>query len=139
VVQFKPGAFQFSGFEGPDLSTANRLVLRIQPEEGLALRINTKVPGKGLRARDVDLSFLYAQSFGGRLAEAYEHLLLEGLLGSSTLYTRRDMVERSWELVMPVLEAWSATKAEPNYEAGTWGPQAASRLLDSQGRAWSRS
>ncbi|MBN1209239.1 MAG: glucose-6-phosphate dehydrogenase [Myxococcaceae bacterium] len=138
VVQFKPGPFRFPGLEGLEQAAANQLVVRIQPEEGLVLRINTKVPGRGLRMREVDLSFLYAQSFGGRLPEAYEPLLLEGLLGNSTLYTRRDMVERSWELVMPVLEAWSATKAEPNYAAGTWGPAAASHLLESQGRAWNR-
>ncbi len=138
VVHFKPGLFQFPGLEGQEQTMGNRLVIRIQPDEGLALRINTKVPGRGLRMRDVDLSFLYSQGFGERLPEAYEPLLLEGLLGNSTLYTRRDMVERSWELVMPVLEAWSATKAEPNYAAGTWGPQAAQRLLESQGRAWHR-
>jgi glucose-6-phosphate 1-dehydrogenase len=138
VVQFKPGPFQLPGFEQRGQSTANQLIIRIQPEEGLLLRINTKVPGRGLRTREVDLSFLYADGFGGRLPEAYEPLLLEGLLGNSTLYTRRDMVERSWELIMPVLEAWSATKAEPNYAAGTWGPSAASRLLASQGRGWSR-
>jgi glucose-6-phosphate 1-dehydrogenase len=138
VVQFKPGLLRFPGVEGQEQLGANRLVIRIQPEEGLALRINTKVPGRGLGMREVDLSFLYAQAFGGRLPEAYEPLLLEGLLGISTLYTRRDMVERSWELVMPVLEAWGATKAEPNYAAGTWGPAAARQLLESQGRAWNR-
>jgi glucose-6-phosphate 1-dehydrogenase len=138
VVQFKPGLFRFPGVEGQEQLGANRLVIRIQPEEGLALRINTKVPGRGLGMREVDLSFLYAQAFGGRLPEAYEPLLLEGLLGLSTLYTRRDMVERSWELLMPVLEAWSATKAEPNYAAGTWGPAAARQLLGAQGRAWNR-
>jgi glucose-6-phosphate 1-dehydrogenase len=139
VVQFKPGPFHFPGLGGEEEETlGNRLVIRIQPEEGLSLRINTKVPGRGLRMRDVDLSFLYSQGFGERLPEAYEPLLLEGLMGNSTLYTRRDMVERSWELVMPVLEAWSASKAEPNYTAGTWGPDAARRLLEGQGRTWNR-
>jgi glucose-6-phosphate 1-dehydrogenase len=136
VVQFKPGPLAFPGLGGEDLETANRLIIRIQPEEGISLRINTKVPGQGLRTRDVDLSFLYAHGFAARLPEAYEPLLMEGLLGNSTLYTRRDMVERSWELVMPVLEAWSATRAEPNYAAGTWGPDEAARLLKRHGRAW---
>ncbi|HYI01827.1 glucose-6-phosphate dehydrogenase [Hyalangium sp.] len=138
AVQFKPGLFRFPGLEGQEQTGANQLVLRIQPKEGLVLRINTKVPGRGLGMREVDLSFLYAQAFDERLPEAYEPLLLEGLLGISTLYTRRDMVERSWELVMPVLEAWSETKAEPNYAAGTWGPAAARQLLEGQGRAWNR-
>lgn len=137
VVQFKPGRFRFPGVEGEPLG-ANRLIIRVQPQEGLALRINTKVPGRGLGMREVDLSFLYSQAFEGRLPEAYEPLLLEGLLGISTLYTRRDMVERSWELVMPVLEAWSATKAGPNYAAGSWGPSEARQLLKSQGRSWNR-
>ncbi|KFE70757.1 glucose-6-phosphate dehydrogenase [Hyalangium minutum] len=138
VVQFKPGHFRFPGMQGQEQLGANRLVIRIQPHEGLALRINTKIPGRGLGMREVDLSFLYAQAFEERLPEAYEPLLLEGLLGISTLYTRRDMVERSWELVMPVLEAWSATKAGPNYEAGSWGPEEARQLLGSQGRSWNR-
>jgi glucose-6-phosphate 1-dehydrogenase len=138
VVQFKPGLLRFPGLEGQEPLGANRLVIRIQPQEGLALRINTKVPGRGLAMREVDLSFLYAQAFEERLPEAYEPLLLEGLLGLSTLYTRRDMVERSWELVMPVLEEWSATKAEPNYAAGSWGPSEARQLLQSQGRTWNR-
>lgn len=137
VVQFKPGLFRFPGVEGEQLG-ANRLIIRVQPQEGLALRINTKVPGRGLGTREVDLSFLYSQAFEGRLPEAYEPLLLEGLLGLSTLYTRRDMVERSWELVMPVLEAWSAAKAGPNYAAGSWGPTEARQLLESQGRSWNR-
>jgi glucose-6-phosphate 1-dehydrogenase len=138
VVQFKPGPFLFPGMEAQEQMGANRLVIRIQPEEGLALRINTKVPGRGMAMREVDLSFLYSQAFDGRLPEAYEPLLLEGLMGISTLYTRRDMVERSWELVMPVLEAWSAARAGPNYAAGTWGPAAARQLLEGQGRTWNR-
>jgi glucose-6-phosphate 1-dehydrogenase len=137
TVQFKPGLLRFPGMEGQQPG-ANQLVIRIGPEEGLALRINTKVPGRGLGIREVDLSFLYSQAFGQRVPEAYEPLLLEGLLGISTLYTSRDMVERSWELVMPVLEEWSAAKAEPNYAAGTWGPSAARQLLESHGRAWTR-
>jgi glucose-6-phosphate 1-dehydrogenase len=88
---------------------------------------------------DVALDFRYGTTFGTRLAEAYERLLLDCMLGVSTHYVRNDLVERGWELVMPLLEAWGSPHDESplaTYAAGSWGPAAASHLLESHGRAW---
>ena len=89
--------------------------------------------------RSVNMDFRYGASFGVQLAEAYERLLLDCILGDSTLYARRDMAERGWEIVTPILEEWATTKPDfPNYEAGTWGPKASDDLLGREDRRWRR-
>lgn len=118
----------------------NVLVVRVQPDEGITLRIGAKIPGQVTRIRWVNMDFRYGASFGVSSPEAYERLLLDCILGDSTLYARRDMTERGWEIVMPVLEVWQDTKPDfPNYEAGTWGPQSAEEFLEADGRRWRRS
>jgi glucose-6-phosphate 1-dehydrogenase len=99
------------------------------------------VPGQTTTIRSVNMDFRYGASFGSRLAEAYERLLLDCILGDSTLYARRDMTERGWEIVTPVLDRWAeeAPGGEfPNYEAGSWGPQASDDMLARDGRRWRR-
>ena len=121
--------------------TANQLIIRIQPDEGISLRFAVKVPGQITHIRDVNMDFRYGSSFGVQLAEAYERLLLDCILGDSTLYARRDMTERGWEIVMPILAEWAATRDEvafPNYEAGSWGPPEADELIERQARHWRR-
>ncbi len=116
----------------PDL-----LIIRIQPEEGLSLRFVSKQPGAGMRLRPVSMDFDYGASFGAREPSAYETLLLDAMLGDSTLYIRQDAVEASWAIVEPVLEVWAGQRFEyPNYAAGTWGPQAADEMLARHGHAW---
>ncbi len=115
----------------------NVLVIRIQPNEGISLRFGAKLPGQALRIRSVNMDFRYGSSFGVKPPEAYERLLLDCMLGDSTLYARRDMVERGWEIVTPILEAWEKPAPDfPNYEAGSWGPQAAFALIERDGRDW---
>jgi glucose-6-phosphate 1-dehydrogenase len=115
----------------------NVLVIRIQPNEGISLRFGAKLPGQALRIRSVNMDFRYGSSFGIKAPEAYERLLLDCMLGDSTLYARRDMVERGWEIVTPVLEAWKVPAQDfPNYEAGSWGPQAAFELIERDSREW---
>ncbi len=115
----------------------NVLVIRIQPNEGITLRFGAKLPGQAMRIRAVNMDFRYGSSFGVKPPEAYERLLLDCMLGDSTLYARRDMVERGWEIVAPILEAWKKPAADfPNYEAGSWGPQAAFELIERDGRQW---
>jgi len=141
AIQFKAAPHQLFGASMMEQMTPNQLVIRIQPDEGITMRVAAKVPGQVTRIRDVNMDFRYGASFGVQLAEAYERLLLDCILGDSTLYARKDMTERGWELVMPILNEWAATKNEvsfPNYEAGTWGPQAVHDLLESQGRRWRR-
>jgi glucose-6-phosphate 1-dehydrogenase len=115
----------------------NVLVIRIQPNEGISLRFGAKLPGQALRIRSVNMDFRYGSSFGVKAPEAYERLLLDCMLGDSTLYARRDMVERGWEIVTPILKAWEKPALDfPNYEAGSWGPQAAFALIERDGRGW---
>ncbi|HZE72999.1 MAG TPA: glucose-6-phosphate dehydrogenase [Pyrinomonadaceae bacterium] len=115
----------------------NVLVIRIQPNEGITLRFGAKLPGPAMRIRWVSMDFRYGSSFGVKPPEAYERLLLDCMLGDSTLYARRDMVERGWEIVMPILNAWKKPAPDfPNYEAGSWGPKAAFELIERDGRAW---
>ena len=117
----------------------NVLVIRIQPNEGITLRFGAKLPGQRMRIRWVNMDFRYGSSFGVHTPEAYERLLLDCILGDSTLYARRDMTERGWEIVMPILEAWKKPATTfPNYEAGTWGPKAAFELIERDGRRWRR-
>jgi glucose-6-phosphate 1-dehydrogenase len=141
AIQFKDAPLQLFGEAMRDQVTPNQLVIRIQPDEGITLKVAAKVPGQVTRVRDVNMDFRYGASFGVQLAEAYERLILDCILGDSTLYARKDMTERGWEIVMPILNEWAATKAEarfPNYEAGTWGPAASDELLERAGRRWRR-
>lgn len=118
----------------------NTLAIKIQPDEGITLRFNSKVPGQINQIRPVTMDFRYNASFGVASPEAYERLLLDAMLGDSTLFTRSDEVEASWALMTPILEGWAATPASQfaNYEAGTWGPDAAAAFINRHGAAWRR-
>lgn len=129
----------FSQTATPELEP-NVITLRIQPDEGIVLKLGAKVPGPAVRIRSVNMDFLYEAAFASETPEAYERLLLDALLGDSTLFTRRDEVEAAWSLVTSILEAWDAEPfaALPSYEAGTWGPREAADLLERDGRRWRR-
>jgi glucose-6-phosphate 1-dehydrogenase len=115
----------------------NLLILRIQPEEGISLRFQSKHPGGGMKLRPVSMDFNYGTSFGTRTPSAYETLLLDALEGDATLYTRQDMVEASWSAVQPILQVWSERAFDfPNYAAGTWGPKASDEMLARRGHVW---
>jgi glucose-6-phosphate 1-dehydrogenase len=118
----------------------NVLAMKIQPDEGITLKFNSKVPGQGGQIRPVTMDFRYGSSFGVSSPEAYERLLLDCLLGDGTLFTRRDEVEASWSLITPIHEGWEAGPPLdlPNYEAGTWGPPSADALLAQEGHEWRR-
>jgi glucose-6-phosphate 1-dehydrogenase len=118
----------------------NLLAMRIQPDEGILLRFEAKVPGLGLDVRAVNMDFSYGSSFSVDSADAYETLILDALLGDASLFTRADEVEAAWGVVTPVVEAWLDQPAPefPDYEAGTWGPAAADTLIARDGRRWRR-
>jgi glucose-6-phosphate 1-dehydrogenase len=117
----------------------NLLILRIQPEEGISLKFNSKRPGAGMTLRPVSMDFNYGSSFGERSPSAYETLLLDAIAGDATLYTRQDMVEASWSVVQPILDYWSTRKFSfPNYAPGTWGPAEADEMLKRHGHGWRR-
>lgn len=116
----------------------NVLAIRIQPDEGTALKINCKVPGPASPIQPVKMDFRYGSFFGTSPPEAYERLILDCMMGDSTLFAREDEVFASWALLSPVLEDWKsgATKEIPNYPSGTWGPEEADALMARDGRKW---
>jgi glucose-6-phosphate 1-dehydrogenase len=134
VFHFKRPPLSLFGEPGP---AANSLAIRIQPDEGISLTINTKAPGQGARPRKVNMDFLYGSSFGEALPEAYERLLFDALTGDSTLFTRSDEIEASWEWIMPVLEGFEEGLCPLlRYRAGSPGPAEASAI--GGGYAWRR-
>ena len=117
----------------------NLLTIRIQPDEGIALRFGAKVPSSpNMAVCPVNMDFDYAAAFGKSSANGYERLLLDAMLGDQTLFAHRDSVETTWGLYTPILEAWEAKKPEvfPNYFAGSWGPECSDRLLEKSGHVW---
>ncbi len=119
--------------------TPNMLVLYLQPDEGIHLRFEAKVPDTVARMRSVDMEFHYADSFGKTaIPESYERLLLDALNGDASLFTRADEVETAWALIDPIIEAWESQKKPPTfYEPGSWGPSEADELLAKDKRKWS--
>ncbi|MCU1448989.1 MAG: putative glucose-6-phosphate dehydrogenase [Acidimicrobiales bacterium] len=115
------------------------LVLRIQPDEGITLRFGAKVPGQAFRVRSVSMDFFYGAAFLEETPEAYERLLLDALIGDATLFIRSDEVQQAWRIVDPLLQAWEMDEVPlARYEAGTWGPDEADRLMEADGRRWRR-
>ena len=126
--------------EAGDMLDNNVLVMKIQPEEGISLRFNAKVPGPRMHIRSVSMDFNYGTGFGVVSAPAYERLIGDAMRGDATLFTRWDAVETAWQIVMPILDNWQNTVDEtfPNYSAGSQGPPASDRLLARDGREWRR-
>jgi len=119
----------------------NVLVIRIQPDEGISLRMQAKMPGTSFRIEPVKMDFHYGTSFGKASPEAYERLLLDAMSGDATLFARRDEVEEAWAFIDPIENAWAVKKDAPSlffYPAGSWGPEQADDLLARDGRAWRR-
>ena len=120
---------------------SNVLTMRIQPNEGISLRFEAKMPGADLRTRSVDMDFSYGSAFGSTNSDAYDRLLLDCMMGDQTLFTRADEVEAAWEVVTPALSVWDSPAdpaSVPQYEAGTWEPAEAELLINQDGRRWRR-
>ena len=141
AVQFKrPPGILFS--EGKRFDVApNTMVIGIQPDEGVTVVMNSKIPGLETRTQPVKLHFRYATTFGSNTPEAYERLILDAMVGDSTLFIRGDETEASWRLITPILRHWEECGAHglEEYAAGSWGPLAAERLLWDLGHQWRRS
>lgn len=137
-IHFRPVPYPLFSRSGTK-THPNVLTIRIQPDEGISLKFDSKVPGPVLRTAPVTMEFRYATSFGAEPPEAYERLLLETMLGDSTLFARRDEVETAWAWLEPLLECWGADPLPPElYPAGSWGPQGADTLIERDGRHWRR-
>jgi len=137
-IQFRPVPHQSFPASAIANWAPNRLVIQIQPNEGILLRFQAKQPGTDLRLSPVDMRFSYKEAFKSSPPEAYETLLLDVMRGDATLFMRADQVEAAWSVVTPVLEGWQAVTPEgfPNYPAGSWGPEAAQILIAKDGRSW---
>ncbi len=139
AIQFKPAPHLLFD-RAAETMEPNVLALQIQPDEGISIKFGSKVPGPTVQIRSVNMDFRYGTYFGVEPPDAYERLLLDCMLGDSTLFTRRDEVEVAWALITAILEGWKmvAPTQFPNYDAGTWGPERAHELLARDGRTWRR-
>ncbi|WP_417677310.1 glucose-6-phosphate dehydrogenase [Roseibium sp.] len=137
VVQFRPIPHSIFDEEAGTIS-ANRLIIRLQPDEGVQMKVMIKDPGPGgMRLRQVPLDMSFAEAFKIRNPDAYERLIMDVIRGNQTLFMRRDEVDAAWGWVDPILEAWANSKDKPRgYTAGTWGPSASIALVERDGRTW---
>jgi len=140
VIQFKSVPHVMFPLPSGKSIRPNTLSIWLQPDEGMHLQFEVKIPGTLADMRSVDMDFHYAEAFGlDAIPEAYERLLLDALQGDPSLYTRADAIELAWGLVDPILQSWEQSGTPPllNYSPGTWGPAEAEALLARDGRAWS--
>ena len=138
VVHFKPSPHRlFCDHKGGTVD-GNKLVIRIQPDEGILLKFGMKVQGAGFKVQDANLDFFYKDLSDSYIPEAYQRLLLDCMQGDSTLYTRGDGVEAAWRFVDPVLRAWKDDPDIPlyGYPCGTWGPEEADQMFGEEGYTW---
>ncbi|KAF4516189.1 hypothetical protein B566_EDAN000428 [Ephemera danica] len=138
AVQFKDIPQILFNANGQSPQAPNVLTLRIQPEEGLSLRIVSRVPGTRAQTHPVEMNFKYGEVFGRPSPEAYERLLMDVMAGDASRFMRRDAVEASWAWITQILDGWqqSGQRWLPEYQAGTWGPVEADRLIQHDGRSW---
>jgi glucose-6-phosphate 1-dehydrogenase len=138
VIHFRRAPFVLFRHTAIDQLMQNRLILHIQPDEGISLRFGAKVPGPTMKLGTVDMDFSYATRFGSTHSTGYERLIYDCMAGDATLFQRADMVEAAWGVVQPVLDVWQALPPRnfPNYAAGSWGPREADDLLARDERHW---
>ncbi|MCA9166635.1 MAG: glucose-6-phosphate dehydrogenase [Planctomycetales bacterium] len=139
VVQFREPPLRLFGIdERRHLVPGNRLIVQIQPAEGIQLQMQTKVPDAGMKMQLTDLDFRFNRAYSGNLPDAYQRLLLDATAGDASLFARSDEVELAWSIIDPILEAWKSPAAPQLefYTAGDWGPTSASQWMRDQGREW---
>ena len=137
AIQFKRPPLEIFRRVTPTSVSPNLLIVNVQPDEGISVRFQAKLPGTRMQLAPVMMNFRYGSAFGGGVPEAYETLLLDALIGDATLFARHDFVETSWSLITPVHERWKQEAAPvPIYEAGHWGPPEADSLVAQDGRRW---
>lgn len=138
TIQFKPAPHYAFPVEAAETWRPNRLTISIQPEMEIRLRFQAKKPGQSMLLNPVDMVFSYADAYDGHEPEAYETLLLDVMEGNATLFMRSDQVEAAWEIITPILEAWTTRPAVdfPNYAPNSWGPEDAEALIARDGFNW---
>jgi len=137
-IRFRPVPHRAYPYTAAENHQPVRLVLRLEPDEGMDLKLNLKVPGAHFTLAPADMRFSYREAFRARVPAAYETLLYEVLAGDQSLFMRADQIEAAWKLLQPVSDAWSRYPAVdfPNYAAGSWGPESAEGLISRDGRSW---
>lgn len=138
VIHFRPVPHQSFPPEATVDWQPSRLIISIQPDEGITLRFQAKQPGPNMHLQSVEMKFNYRENFGVPSADAYKTLLWDIMKNDPTLFMRGDQVEAAWKILMPILEIWAMAPSTsfPNYESGTWGPQASYSLLAQEGHTW---
>jgi len=138
VIQFRPVPHQSFPSAAITEPQPNRLIIRIQPDEGISVRFLTKKPGEAMQLGPVDMRFSYREAFQMPVPEAYETLLLDVMLNDSTQFMRADQQEKAWEVIAPILKVWQSVEPSdfPNYPAGSWGPEGAELIAARSGRTW---
>ena len=138
AIQFKRAPFLLFRETPVEHLSPNLLVLRIQPNEGIAITFHAKIPGPAVRLGGVEMDFCNADYFDGSPRTGYETLLYDSMNGDQALFQRGDNLEAAWSVVTPILDVWGALPPRefPNYAAGTWGPRESDRLLEDDGREW---
>jgi glucose-6-phosphate 1-dehydrogenase len=138
VIQFREPPYMLFGGGLRSLRDSNRLVVQIQPAEGIQVHFYTKVPDAGMQLRMTDLDFRFREKFAGPMPEAYQRLLLDVINGDASLFARSDEVESAWGIVDPIQSAWDTGSQPPLllYEPGMWGPAEAAEWMERQGRSW---
>jgi len=138
AIQFRKPPLHIFSRVSPTPISPNLLIVNVQPDEGISIRFEAKLPGTRMQLAPVMMNFRYGSAFGRPVPEAYETLLLDAMLGDATLYARHDFVEASWALVTPIHHAWASPQATPpsTYEAGAWGPRDADELIAACGDEW---
>lgn len=136
VVRFRPAPHPILDNVEGDTPAPNALVLKIQPQEGISLFFEAKVPGMRGELRPVSMDFDYSRAFQRESPEAYQRLLLDAMVGDATLFAREDEVIAAWTLVTPILEEWARGGEPEPYPAGSWGPACSDRLIREDGREW---
>ena len=132
VIHFKTTPHPVFSQNAPE----NKLIIRIQPDEAISMRFGLKKPGAGFEAKEVSMDFRYADLAGAQVLTAYERLLLDAMKGDATLFARTDAVHAAWKFVQPILDDKANGGRIHEYEAGTWGPVAADKLIAKQGKVW---
>jgi glucose-6-phosphate 1-dehydrogenase len=138
VIQFRPPPHLLFNDRSNSSFEANRLVIQIQPAEGIQLHFQTKVPDAGMNLRLTDLDFRFGEHFAETLPDAYQRLLLDALNGDASLFARSDEVETAWKIVDPIISTWASSGEPPllRYEPGCWGPEYGTEWMRAQGREW---
>jgi glucose-6-phosphate 1-dehydrogenase len=140
LVEFKSPPHMLFDLQAGDKFARNVLSLCIQPDEGIHLQFEAKIPGSSQAFRSVDMQFHYADSFDEKISDAYQRLLLDAIQGDPSLFTRSDEIEAAWEIMDPVIEYSESGSVQPAlYEPGTWGPDEANEFLIQDSRQWRRS